>query len=257
MSDGTNVKLTFEGLAPRHDYFSDMNYYEGYQGFDFTDMILMTRKGAHILGPPDDGYKNVLHGDAEIFIHGGGGNFNAVYGWIASPVSTETFNLKGGIFAAGDNTSLNAAFYAYDSSGHRIGQLSLLFGNTPTTIDFSNYGKSFKDASTIEFVGYSLGGGDATLAMDNLRVHWNGPIPDRGGTSSVPDLPVHRHHPHIAHALSLGAAQTHDGHAASYVVGTNPHHGELMSLAAALGHADPGGGLTAQFVLPHCDHFGT
>ncbi|HEY2444905.1 MAG TPA: hypothetical protein VGI20_04130 [Rhizomicrobium sp.] len=253
MSDGTNVKLNFEGIIPRSDYWREMNYYDGYQGFDFTDMLLITKKGLHVTAPPGTGYYNVLHGDAELLTVGG---FNTQYGWITSPVPGETFNLKSGIFAAGDNTSLPTEFYALNANGQTIGHLDLILDDTATTIDFTNYGHSFRNASTIMIVSYA-NASDDTVVMDNLKIHWNGPIPHGGRMPSIPTLPVHRHHPHIAHALSLGATQAHDGHSASDAGGTNSHHGELMSLAAALGHADPGGGLTARFVLPHCDHFGT
>lgn len=259
MSDGTNVKLGFEGLMPKDGYWTSMAYYNGYDGFDWSDMEIITKHGLKVQGlDGDTGFWNVLHGDAECFTAGTYTNLPLSYGWMISSSPSETFNLKSGIFAAGDNTQLTAGFYAFNASGTLVGKAFVNLTNSPTTIHFANYGIIFKDVYAVKFTGYAFGLGSDELVMDNLQVHWNGPIPaTTHGAFSHPHF-----HPHarpVVHAAPIQPFHDHDSsvHSGSPDALAFVHHGELTSLAAALGHADAGGGLTALFHLPQGDHFGT
>jgi hypothetical protein len=99
------------------------------------------------------------------------------------------------------------------------------------------------------------------LALDNLRVHWNGKIPDpRPASGSDPRL-----HAHHVIATPLAALQQHasasddhlpGGHSSTSGADCTAWHSELTSLDAALGH-DGAGGLAERFVLPQPEHFGT
>ncbi len=252
------MKLGFEGIIPHQAYWAGMNYYDGYSGFDWSDMLLVTKNGIDHLGAPENcGFRNVLHGDAEIYTTGSAyTNIAESYGWMISPSAGATFDLKSGILAAADNSDLIAGFYAFNASGSLTGKLVVDLSNKAVTIDFAKNGAAFKHVYALEFVGYAPGNnGFDGLVMDDLKLHWNGP---------VPHAHAQLHAPHIHHAVLTNAEsalqsgppdhQTDaEGHGVGPFVG---RHAEIMSLASTLGHHGAGNDLTALFALPECHHFG-
>ena len=115
MSD--NARLSFEHLVP-NGWYGSMSYYDGYGGFNFEDMQLVTRAWVHQFGN-DSGFKNVLHGGAEICTDGVNQvTLSVGYGWIVSPSPSQTFDFKSGIFA-GAVQGVDAIFYAFMPAAKR------------------------------------------------------------------------------------------------------------------------------------------
>lgn len=256
---GSNLeKLGFEGLIPNGKYsYGYMSNYDGYGGFDFKDMEIISKKCIEEQNLEDTGFWNVLHGKADTFTIGEGAPMG-LYSWMVPAEPGATFNLKSGIFAAAlANNYFSAEFYPYGPNGEQQGSLSVSLNETATTINFSKYGNEFKDMGELLIVGYSYRE-SPILVMDNLVVHLN------AASVRSTEMPVHLPslHRHVPHAVTHAMAQPNFGnqnsnHTVESTAGSfNDHHSELTSLAAAFRHDDLGG-LTAQFALPQFDHFGT
>jgi hypothetical protein len=255
MGRGSNTKLGFEALVP-NGWYGSMSYYDGYGGFNFEDMELVTRKWITEHGLWEDGFGSVLHGDAETYTTAYEPPFG-LYSWMVPGVAGTTFNLKSGIFAMETKSKENFAFfYGYGVDGQLQGKFSLHLTNVATTIDFTHYGSEFKNLTALKVEGYNVYPWySPILIMDNIRVHWNGRQPGAHGPSSA------SHRPHIAQDLLAQSILNHGDGAHPDCGGSSGdtplHPGELNSLDTALRHSDPGGGIVEQFSLPRCEHFGT
>ncbi len=170
----------------------------------------------------------------------------------------KTFDLESGIFASGYRVRqpLVVRFFAFNADGSYHGGLTARLIQTPQKINFTF--DNFRDIASLYISSYSPYDvqGFFPVAMDDIRVHWNAPAPRTNVRPGSPAL-FHGVHPHIAHAL-IFAASIHfeEQSGADDTVQPDYHHGEFLSLAGAFGHADPGGGLTGQFSLPHTDWHG-
>lgn len=259
---GTNATLTFEGLDFNNYYPVPAADYNGYQGFNYIDMGLLTQSAIQWLGYGNGtGYSNVIDGTTCAFTyvnqfgHGGGSGF----GGIISSYAGETFNLKSGVFASAWCSRQPTYFEAFNERGHVTATVEFPLSQTVTTIDFANYGTEFKHIFGLKIIsepgGFGVQGFKGyQIAMDDIQVRWNGPIPHSHQSQS--------HQPR-AHASPLAAAALAEGlHAGSHEqhsggVSSTHYHSELESLLQFSGH-DGGGDLTAQFSLPTVDqHFGT
>ncbi len=255
MSRPRNTKLGFEGLV-QDGWYGPMSYYDGYGGFNFEDMQLITRKWITDFGVWNDGFGSVLHGDAETYTTAYQSPFG-LYSWLIPAAAGETFNLKSGIFAMESGSKENFAFfYGYAANGQLTGKFSIHLTNIATRIDFAHYGSGFRNLAALKVEGYNVQPWySPLLIMDNIRVHWNGRQPVVRGH----DPNLHRAHivqdvlPHSMSDRGNAFHQDFGGNSGN----TSAHAGELTSLDAALRHFDPGGGLVDQFSLPHCEHFGT
>jgi hypothetical protein len=248
MSAGTTVELTFEGLVPRSDYSAYMAYYNGYQGFNFEDLTLITRKDIVHNDLTKDGFGNVLHGDAEVYLvgHMGPSFVNGyAYGWLSSSNTDETFDLKSGIFAAAINNKVQMDFRSYEANGGEKADIHIDITKKATTIDFANYGNDFKHITAVEILSTD-NAYPYPAVMDNIKVHWNGAIPDA-------------RHPHFSHLLLAAVGAPAHGAVvenAGWSADSN-FHSALTTLTASSEHVDAGIALTSQFMLPGTDHFGT
>lgn len=255
MSNGSNLTLGFEHLAV-NKLGGYMSNYDGYGGFNFEDMQLITRKwikdGYHLW---DEGFGSVLHGNAETYTTGYPGLPFGSYSWMIPSTAGATFNLKSGIFAMETGSPENfGLFYAYGTDGRLEGKLSVRLTNVARKIDFAHYGGEFNNVAALRVEGYNFAEYVPILIMDNIKVHWNAGSEAR----TVPFRPsVSREHinPHIAHANLFQPDLPHGGsvHSGPDDAYSHTHH-ELTSLDAALGRYDPHGGLTALFLLPHGEH---
>jgi hypothetical protein len=137
---------------------------------------------------------------------------------------------------------------------------------TAERIDFAKLGNGddFKNISAIVisdyngggwYGGHDLGAPGYVLKFTDLKIHWNGRIPNgsQAGTNH-PALPG-AHHVIAAHLAASDAESNIGRHNATDAV-TAAYHSAIASLDAALGHAGPGDGLTSQFALPQIQHFG-
>jgi hypothetical protein len=252
---GTKAQLTFEGLDFNNYYPVPAGNYNGYEGFNFVDMGLLTGPAIQWLGYGDEtGYSNVLNGTTCAFTYFNHFGNGSGFGEIVSSYAGETFNLKSGIFASAWCSSQPVYFEAVNKRGHITASLDVSLHQVATTIDFSNYGHEFSHISGLRIVSepgqYGVQGFKGyQIAMDNIDVRWNGPIPH-----------AHQARAHIAPqamaALAEHAADTaHQQHTAGGH-DTGLHYQSVLDSLSA-GH-DGGGGLTSQFSLPEVDHhFGT
>jgi|ERR1700733_3790150 len=183
---GTNAELTFENLDFNNYYPVSAPNYDGYQGFDFADMGLLTADAIQFLGYGDfTGYSSVLSGSTTCaftyinrFGHGGGSGL----GELLSSDKHETFNLQNGTFASAWDSKQPTYFEALDRNGHVTATVYVALSQAPLTIDFTAYGSEFQHISGLKIVSekgtpgkYGLTG--YQIAMDNIYVHWNGKIP--------------------------------------------------------------------------------
>jgi hypothetical protein len=250
---GTKVELSFQGLDQNGYYPVSASNYDGYQGFNFADMGLLTSSAIQFLGyGTGTGYSNVI-GNGEnacaftydnIFGQGTG------FGAIISPTD-ETFTLKKGTFASAWEIEQPTYFVAIGRNGHVKASVEFHLNQGADTIDFTKYGTDFRNVLSVEiiskpglkgiqgFTGYQI-------AMDNLYINWNGSIPG-SRHARAPHHPVVASAAHLpnAHATSTSHAEIQH-HATGY-------HSVVTSLAGSLGHSD-GGGLTAEFSLPQSEH---
>jgi hypothetical protein len=257
---GTNVELTFENLDYNGYYPVSAHNYNGYMGFDFADMGLLTASAIKNLGYGDfTGYSSALSGttDAFTYINPFGQSPGSGLGELLSADKRETFNLQSGTFASAWDSSQPTYFEALNKKGHVTASVEVNLGQTATTINFANYGSEFQNISGLKIVSelgtdgkYGFRG--YQIAMDNIYVHWNGSIP-HGHRTGARDM-------HHAVAAPLASAQhetwfdhsTTDGTAHGAGVDRD-YHSMLTSLSDIFGH--PGsGGLTADFSLPQVEH---
>lgn len=258
MGNAAKIELTFEGLIPDTAIQANAAYYDGYDGFDFTDFELLTKHGIRHFDWLDTGFSSVLHGDCEAFTGGDDPGPNT-YAWLtpAKADANKTFDLVSGIFASGYRVGqpLVVRFWAFNANGSYHGELTARLSQTPEKINFKFH--NFQDIASVYISSYSPYGviGFFPVAMDNIRVHWNAPGP-RTNVRPVSPALFHGVHPHVAHALLLAADG--NGGVQSGAAAAQPHHahGELLALDGVFRHPDSHAGLTGQFSLPHIDWHG-
>lgn len=243
-----NTTLTFEGLVPKSQYWGYAAYYDGYRGFDFSDLELITQKGINYEELQHTGFQNALHGDCEAFTtghYGVGSNGSFVtgydYGWIKAPNATYTFNLLKGVFASGSVGKVDLAFRSFYANGTQKAEVHLHVTKNATTIDFAHYGGDFTDISALQILS-TWNDYPYPVVFDNLKVQWN--------AGARPGPHAH-HHPLIVAALTANSdAATHDAdspHGAAHDA-VPAHHTELTSLTGGRAAADVH--LTSLFSLP-------
>lgn len=257
---GTNAELTFENLDFNNYYPVSARAYDGYQGFNFIDMGLLTQSAVEWLGYGDwTGYTAAIGNSTTCaFTYGNafGGNGSGGLGEMRSADKHETFNLKSGTFASAWDSVQPTYFEALNSRGQVTATVEVNLGQTATTINFGSYGSEFKHISGLKIVSepgqagkYGFAG--YQIAMDNLYVHWNGSIPGE-----------HQHHRAPGHAIAAPLATVqHDqwsNHSAATDSGhtlapDHGYHSVITSLSDVFGHTG-GGGLTADFSLPQLEH---
>ncbi|HEY6579240.1 MAG TPA: hypothetical protein VIY09_07940, partial [Rhizomicrobium sp.] len=152
---------------------------------------------------------------------------------------------------------------------------SIYLNQTAQTIDFTNISggqpTDFKNIAALLIVSKSGAAGNTCtygttdptygneMAFDNLKVKWNGKVPQgREGSLVTKGLRASLQHHQAAHlAAQLGSNAHHENVAHQHTAGSAHHadgsdyHTQLLSLA---GH-DPHG-LTNQFQIPAVEHIG-
>ncbi|HEY1614220.1 MAG TPA: hypothetical protein VGF97_11060 [Rhizomicrobium sp.] len=252
----TPEKLTFEGTVASN-YYAYMNNYDGYGGFNFLDVITWGKGFLDSHKAFDGtGYLSALHGNTEVFTLPGSNIYGGYGAGTFYSVSTETFDLKSGVFASAWETNQPVQFMSYvlNHKGQFVLKATdtVYLSQTATTIDFGKYGNDFKNIAGFKILStrgsagvYSNFYHNVTygyeIAMDNVKVKWHGTIP-------------HNHHPvhHVAPALHIFARDMHHAVAAHAASSTSHgYHSELATLASEYHHS---GSLAQQFSLPHIDH---
>jgi hypothetical protein len=235
MQNQATTELTFEGLVPKNQYWGYAAYYNGYQGFDFTDLTLITKKGVHYEHLENTGFASALHGDCEAYTTGiagaaSNGSFltGYAYGWISSPNASYSFNLVSGVFASGFTNKVKVAIRTYNADGSQKAEIHLRVDKHATTVDFSHYGNDFTDITSVEILS-TWNDFPYPVVFDNLRMQWN-----------TAPMSLHAHHG-MMHASLLGGP-----HTALYEA--NP--------PAATPH-DIGDHAAHLFALPAVEHFGS
>ncbi|HEX4159178.1 MAG TPA: hypothetical protein VHY79_11935 [Rhizomicrobium sp.] len=257
---GTNVELTFENLDYNNYYPVSAHNYDGYFGFNFADMGLLTANAIKFLGYGNfTGYSSVLSGTTcdftyvNAFGQGGGSGL----GEFVPLDKHETFNLQSGTFASAWDSSQPTYFEALNSKGHVTATLEVDLGQSATTVDFAKYGSEFKGISGFKIISekgtagkYGFAG--YQIAMDNIYVHWNGKIP----------MEHRAHGPAIPHAVAAQLASSQHSAWFDHSTGADmthataqdhDYHSMISALADTYGHSG-GGGLTADFSLPQMEH---
>ncbi len=245
---GTPETVTFNGQVASNSY-GYLSY--GYDGFIWADVLAMGKQYVHA-HEPDTGFASALHGEAV------GYTSTASYGVVYSANLGESFSLNSGVFASAwdsDQPVVLTTFAYANGALQKHGTAVLYLNQTARTIDFANYGKTFRHIAAVVISVYpGIAGNQGyygyQIAMDNLRVRWDGTIP------------VHRSHANIEHARHLSplhaahhgvpahgapCAPEHGVHSPAAHAQT-PYHSQLLTWTH-----DPGG-LSAQFSLPAVEH---
>jgi len=161
--NNTKETVTFEGLAPKD---GGLQWLSPHGGFTWTNFGVLDKGG---LSGDVDGYAAAVHGS---------GVASTAVGEISSFSSSVDFSLKSGHFAAAWNTGMTVTFTAY-RDGTQVAQQTFTVDQTDVMLKFNQDFRHI-DAVTIESSGgtHGTGFGDGTqLAMDNLRVVFDGDIP--------------------------------------------------------------------------------
>lgn len=251
---GSNETLRFNGFSGSYGYIPN-----GYGGFNWTDVYYFNNGEAS----RDEGYRYPIDGRGEAILGGGGGS-------IVSVDPSESFTLKSMLAESGTSigTRIILTSYTYSDGTFTKKASDAIYVTTKVqTIDFANLGAKgdFQNIAAVTMVvgspAYGMGMSyvhtpSGAMAFDNLKVHWNGKIPD-GHVEASRGQSVH---PIVHHAIAAHPWFESVGETAASSHGSmdyQPHAGSMLtSLDAALGHADSLGGLTSQFALPQIEHFG-
>ena len=175
----------FEGAAPVKGFVNVLGFYHGmtFDNVGVTDKALLKNQS------PNNGYMKAGAGHDVAFTYDGGGNlFHS---------SGETFSLKVGTFAAAWENGEVVTFSAY-KNGALSGTQVVTLNQAKTVIHF-NAGFQHIDQVTLSAIDgvqapNSLGG--KQLAMDTVRVIWDGGIPASGAELYHHDASAY----HAAHA---------------------------------------------------------
>ena len=252
---------------------------QGFGGFNWSDVDYMNATFWEDQKTTwcDTGYQNVISGAGEAFVWNNNGTVS--YGLFESAKLTESFSLKSMVVASAWETNQPFTFNTYTYAKQKGFVLkasdTLYLSQTAQTINFAKIGNpgDFKNIMAVEIIsgsgkygntcsygpyGYTTGN---EMALDNMKVVWNGKIPKGSHalvtTGLANHAPMHAAHTTPAAHLVFGNSHHDAGSAASANAtahsGTQSgFHSELMSLGGS--HA---GNLTGQFQLPALDHFGT
>lgn len=235
---GTREKISFDNIS---------YLYNDYGGMDWIDFELMKRQLTVQASDNDTGFGNVPYRNGEVITIGY--DDGATYANFLSHGGQATFNLRSGWFASPSihyGVLIEASRYNDHGVLTPAGYLYVYVPPSGMRIDFANYGKTFKHINFIHIFSF-----DHYVAMDNLKVTFNGPIPAGHEHGFAPGHP--HHPPHIAGRAAPPVELKHwgDGMHAS-----PDYHSQILSLDAARDHSADG--LTDRFALPAADHwFGT
>ncbi len=264
----TRETVTFENTVGSQ-YYAYMNNYEGYGGFVYVDLIAMGKDYLYdVNSTVDSGYRSALHGKTEIFTTVLDNTYDGYgIGSFYSSSNTETFSLKGGIFASAWETNQPVDFISYvyrNGVLHKKASVTIKLSQTASDLNFSKYGADFRHIAGFKMISTRGSAGvynhyyhsptyGYEIAIDNLKVAWNGPIPHGARSGHHPPHTAVRPHAlaHVGGAAHL-AGVPHEAAAAAQGGGaTHGYHSMLASLASAYEHT---GSLTDQFALPHVSH---
>jgi hypothetical protein len=271
----TNETLGFNGfhnyMGP---YYGLMSQNDGYGGFDYSSDVLFMKRSTWTAPNGagykqfwcDTGYQNACPGKGEAWVY--------TSGIMESANPKETFSLGSMIAAASwssDQPWLFSSYVYKDGALHLKTSDTVYIGQTAEKINFAKLGggKAFQNiaAFSIQFVNYGQQGNDCNgsstyygrqLAFDDIKIRWNGKIPgaDAAGHHHMLVPPFLGHHQHPT-AMPVGWGEHLPSHPHNETIArvfhqnTNgPYHSQLLAL-------DHDTTLTAQFVLPQPEHFGT
>jgi len=257
--------LTFNAFSGYYGHLSS-----GYGGFDYsTAFSYMNATLWQNVDTDwcDTGFQNVCHG--------AGLAVTRINAGLYSSKPTESFSLKSMVAASGweTNQPFTINSYTYIGNGDFLLKASdvVHLSQTAQTVNFAKIGHK-GDFRNIAAVTISAGTGSygntcsygyrttgTNLALDNLKVVWNGKIPpaSAGKVSMTPGLLAHAHaHAHHAAQQMMADGNHQSDHENGYANASHSHadaghHSQLLSLAG-----DESGGLTNQFRLPVVEHFG-
>jgi hypothetical protein len=258
---GTNETLNFSDLNGCSGSIPD-----GYGGFNWIGSFEYINTMCFNTAWCDTGYNNVAAVSASPTVA-----WVYDYGTVESAKLSESFDLKSIASASAWDTNQEWTFtsYTYKNGSFTVkGSANVYLSQLAQTINFATLGGkgAFQKIDAIHIQVDNLGTSGNTcsygastygyqMVFDNVKVHWNGKIPQNNGAHLV-QLPGHMPHPH--HHATLAALHNSGGHAPGTWHGghTAPHHagGAYHSQLLNLGH-DPGG-LTTEFRLPQPGHFG-
>jgi hypothetical protein len=272
----TKEGLNFNGFS---GYYGSVS--QGYGGLDYSDVDFMNASYWENVKTNwcDTGYQNVIHGAGEGFTWGLNGGLS--YGLLQSSDLKETFNLDSMIAASAWETNQPFTFISYTYKNHvgfaKKASDTVYLSQTAQKIDFAKLGTGkptdFKNIAAVLIVSGSGSYGNTCsygtntyttgnqMAFDDLKVTWNGTIPHGHGGKPVTTgllAQFHRHGAHVAAAHVVTdyqhpvAADHQSGPALQHIEGSGAYHTELQ----AIGAGQPGD-LTAQFLLPQVEHFGS
>jgi hypothetical protein len=269
----TKETVNFNNFS--HYYYGGMSANNGYGGFDWIDVDYLNATYWQKVATNwcDTGYQNVIHGSGEAYTYGVDGFPSVSYLVSANP--KVSFSLTSMVAASAWETDQP---FTLESFAYKDGAVvlkasdTIYLSQTAQTIDFAKIsgGKptDFKNIVALEIVsgtgkfgntcsygpyGYTTGN---EMAFDNLKVKWNGKIPQgHEGKTITPGLFAHRHHhaPYVAAQLLHHGdidAGTHNGSTSAAHHQNGDYHTQLLSLGQD-------SGLTSQFALPQVEHFGT
>jgi len=259
-STHTKEILGFNGFS---GYYGSLA--AGYGGFDWSsiDYLNATYWENQKTNWCDTGYQNVIGGAGEGYVY--------KVGELQSSNLKESFSLTSMVAASAWETNQPWTFNTYTfSKGNFTHKASdaIFIGQTAQKINFAKISGGKTDFHNIAAVtisaGYGGPGSSCTygagtygfqLAFDNLRIKWNGAIPD--GRNAGADQRGHVAHPHHQ-AAHLAAQMTELSHLASGTghSAASGHHADAgydTQLLSLPGHDS--GGLTTQFHIP-VEHFG-
>ena len=277
MSKHTRETLGFNSFSGYYGYVPD-----GYGGFNWSDVNYMNATYWEKVETNwcDTGFQNVIHGAGEAFTWGAAVNLPAV-SYISTANSNETFSLTSMVAASAWEKHQPFDFISYTYEGWLAGTPkasdTVDLSQTPKTVDFARmpHGKptDFKDIAIVKIVSGTGGYGNTCtygrygyttgnqMAFDNLKVVWNGKIPQGRQSNPVMKQLILQHHHQAAHAANHLTGDGHDVGAASGQAGApvvhhaegSGQHAQLLSHPADGHDAGPGD----QFALPQVTHFGT
>lgn len=249
--------LTFNNFS---GYYGEIP--QGYGGFDWTDIDYFNNTK---YGEPDgnaEGFQNTIKGRGEA---GFGGDWG---GSFETANLSETFSLKSMLADSGADSGVPIFFTSFTYSDGELKQKArdvvyitpgvqkIDFAKLGGKGDFQNIAAVYMSAGSAKYgAGYGhhpIGNG---MVFDNMKVQWNGSIPDGQFQTARMHIPPHQ----VAQTLSASPYGISPAHLESLISSRMEcrYHSILNSMDAALGHTPQHEGLTLLFALPEVEHFGT
>jgi hypothetical protein len=257
----TTEKVTFEGFT---GYYGSVP--QGYGGFIWSDVEYLNSSYWQDVKTDwcDTGYQNVLDGSGLAYTSGPVDNSS--YGYFRTENIKETFSLVSVVAASAWETNQPFIFIGYVYEPHKgfVQKASMTFylSQTAQKIDFAQLSNltstsnPFSNISAVRIISHSgtygntcsYGQGHPTygneLALDDLKVKWNGKVPHKAGPPPAKPLLLSVHGTPVSEFVNPHSAQ---GNAA-----VDGYHPELRSPPS-----HDTAGPAAQFHLPGVEHFGT